>query len=119
VTAERNAGGFIPESGSADGPQDLVVEPPVSSITAHHDQEPATIAPTARKEEAREPTPLDAEGSAVRPRPVVAVPTSEADPPKGPPVLRPSQSTVSDAGSLPLEDPDDSDADPDWLVDAT
>jgi xeroderma pigmentosum group C-complementing protein len=28
-------------------------------------------------------------------------------------------STPSDAGSLPLEDPEDEDADPDWLVDAT
>ena len=29
------------------------------------------------------------------------------------------QSETSDAGSLPLEDPDDEDAEPDWLVDAT
>ncbi|KAF1347318.1 Rad4-domain-containing protein [Lizonia empirigonia] len=31
----------------------------------------------------------------------------------------PPASSLSDAGSLPLEDPDDEDADPDWLVDAT
>jgi xeroderma pigmentosum group C-complementing protein len=31
----------------------------------------------------------------------------------------PLNSSPSDAGSLPLEDPDDEDADPDWLVDAT
>jgi xeroderma pigmentosum group C-complementing protein len=29
------------------------------------------------------------------------------------------ESSPSDAGSLPLEDPEDEDADPDWLVDAT
>jgi xeroderma pigmentosum group C-complementing protein len=31
----------------------------------------------------------------------------------------PPKSSPSDAGSLPLEDPEDEDADPDWLVDAT
>jgi xeroderma pigmentosum group C-complementing protein len=31
----------------------------------------------------------------------------------------PPDSSPSDAGSLPLEDPEDEDADPDWLVDAT
>jgi xeroderma pigmentosum group C-complementing protein len=31
----------------------------------------------------------------------------------------PPESSPSDAGSLPLEDPEDEDADPDWLVDAT
>lgn len=31
----------------------------------------------------------------------------------------PSESSPSDTGSLPLEDPEDEDADPDWLVDAT
>ncbi|CAI6316216.1 unnamed protein product [Periconia digitata] len=34
-------------------------------------------------------------------------------------VQSPPQSSPSDAGSLPLEDPEDEDADPDWLVDAT
>lgn len=31
----------------------------------------------------------------------------------------PTSSSPSDAGSLPLEDPEDEDADPDWLVDVT
>jgi xeroderma pigmentosum group C-complementing protein len=31
----------------------------------------------------------------------------------------PPESSPSDTGSLPLEDPEDEDADPDWLVDAT
>lgn len=31
----------------------------------------------------------------------------------------PPQSSPSEAGSLPLEDPDDEDAEPDWLLDAT
>ncbi|RMZ74563.1 dna repair rad4 [Pyrenophora seminiperda CCB06] len=31
----------------------------------------------------------------------------------------PSASPLSEAGSLPMEDPEDEDADPDWLVDAT
>jgi xeroderma pigmentosum group C-complementing protein len=35
------------------------------------------------------------------------------------PEPEPPNSSPSDAGSLPLEDPEDEDADPDWLVDAT
>jgi xeroderma pigmentosum group C-complementing protein len=31
----------------------------------------------------------------------------------------PPDASPSDTGSLPLEDPEDEDADPDWLVDAT
>lgn len=33
--------------------------------------------------------------------------------------VQPPESSPSEAGSLPLEDPEDEDADPDWLVDAT
>lgn len=35
------------------------------------------------------------------------------------PISIPPSSSLSDAGSLPLEDPDDEDAEPGWLVDAT
>jgi xeroderma pigmentosum group C-complementing protein len=44
---------------------------------------------------------------------VKVVKTAEEEEMEGPP------SSLSDAGSLPLEDPDDEDADPDWLVDVT
>ncbi|KAH7396504.1 hypothetical protein DE146DRAFT_656954 [Phaeosphaeria sp. MPI-PUGE-AT-0046c] len=43
-----------------------------------------------------------------------AVTTTTANQAQSPP-----KSSPSDAGSLPLEDPEDEDADPDWLVDAT
>lgn len=52
----------------------------------------------------------------------VGVATAEAPPsPSAKDTLPPPHlsSSPSDAGSLPLEDPEDEDADPDWLVDAT
>ncbi|KAF1929956.1 Rad4-domain-containing protein [Didymella exigua CBS 183.55] len=45
---------------------------------------------------------------------VKIVPTDEDPPP-----ISPLKSDISDSGSLLLEDPDDEDAEPDWLVDAT
>ena len=56
----------------------------------------------------------------VRPE-VRVVPTEEEEQQQGRKSPMPSslQSESSDAGSLPLEDPEDEDAEPDWLVDAT
>jgi xeroderma pigmentosum group C-complementing protein len=44
---------------------------------------------------------------------------SEAKPDEDMAMSSPPSSSLSDAGSLMMEDPEDEDADPDWLVDAT
>jgi xeroderma pigmentosum group C-complementing protein len=118
VTVDRNAGGFVPEIDSADVSQDPIPAPSTPGAPTKQEDTPATTT----KQETTESTPPNPEGPAMKPRPTVVVnanATSEAEKPKGPPALQSSNSTVSDAGSLPLEDPEDSDADPDWLVDAT
>jgi xeroderma pigmentosum group C-complementing protein len=114
---ERNAGGFVAEPASTNISENLIVEHP--GISTDHHQGQVTIEATARKDEAREPTPQNSEGPAAKARPIVPIAVENASHIKLRTEPSVPQSSPSDAGSLPMEDPEDSDADPDWLVDAT
>lgn len=108
---EEDAGGFVREDVSdagaskekapteADvGPDLGVVDKAGGFISEHEDIDDADEAPNSLK-------------TSISPDEEKA---TTADDEQSPP-----ESSPSDAGSLPLEDPEDEDADPDWLVDVT
>lgn len=105
------AGGFLPDEANASKADD--VHSQEQSPDVHHD---TTVEMNENMQQ-----PDEAEATATQRSPVASEEAKVTVPQKlSPPPSSASASTsASDAGSLLMEDPEDEDADPDWLVDAT
>ncbi|KAJ4371615.1 hypothetical protein N0V83_004835 [Neocucurbitaria cava] len=97
---EQLAGGFIQNDGASDEPGGFI---PENDLEIPQQHQPTANVDTNDVKPSASP----------RRSPVEAKPTEDVTMQSLP------SSSPSDAGSLPLEDPEDEDADPDWLVDAT
>ncbi|PVI05049.1 Rad4-domain-containing protein [Periconia macrospinosa] len=119
-------GGFIPDAAPKESDAGKRVENSLPSTIIEGQSSSSKSVLNQMDEEplsGKESTPADllktativANGEAVVP--VASASTVAID--ARPPVQSSPQSSPSDVGSLPMEDPDDEDADPDWLVDVT
>lgn len=124
------SGGFIPEDNS----EPSLNEPsPASKVTSSPQQED-TVIPDAAQDPTRDLDIMEVDPEdttqALKEVTIPEVHVADANTERRAAVLNkttgspaqadePPQSSPSEAGSLPLEDPDDEDAEPDWLLDAT
>jgi xeroderma pigmentosum group C-complementing protein len=120
-SADDIAGGFIPADGDGDLPmQDALDAVPGECVTAVQASDTGLTQDIRNVAVAEETQGVDVSSEVARDE-TDASPQQER--PESEPVEKgepePPNSSPSDAGSLPLEDPEDEDADPDWLVDAT
>jgi xeroderma pigmentosum group C-complementing protein len=111
-------GGFIPEDTPMEdvdtAPDGPVVQPP-SDTRLTQDFSQVEVAEQQKVVQAQE-AGAAVSSEVVQPNGNSSPSRREPEPESEP---EPPNSSPSEAGSLPLEDPEDEDADPDWLVDAT
>ncbi|KAF2689970.1 Rad4-domain-containing protein [Lentithecium fluviatile CBS 122367] len=117
-------GGFVPQEDKDDGNGFFrEPSPPVASPSARNNhQGGGFMVEVVTKEHNADGFVLESAKDSVvsaNAESSVAVPTADSTNTEA--LQEPSlpSSSPSDAGSLPLEDPEDSDADPDWLIEAT
>ena len=117
-TAAHSAGGFVADTESVDRSDDLVADKTaLNQIANGHAQ--TTNLPVGLKQREGEATPPESERLSTNIEPHLAITVAGGKEVGVPKDLSLPSSSPSDAGSLPLEDPEDDDADPDWLIEAT
>jgi xeroderma pigmentosum group C-complementing protein len=117
---EHSPGGFIVETESVYNSGHLIAEGADLNQPANEQAGNPDFPVTLSKQKGEnEPISPQSQGLATLTGPLLAVTTAGEMDVEAPQDASPASSSPSDAGSLPLEDPEDDDADPDWLVEAT
>jgi xeroderma pigmentosum group C-complementing protein len=90
-----------------------------SPITGEEESLPAGAPPSPPSPPRQQDGGEKQQQNATLPEHATGAPQATQDIPMKSPLAQPFSSSPSETGSLMLEDPEDEDADPDWLVDAT